>query len=93
MEDKHYPVIDRETDILGLEPFDLIVVITVPMFIGFLLLVFLPVPQFFKVLIAVGTVISIGIMFVKVRKMKHGKNKGYIYRRFQKLLRNYKKIY
>lgn len=88
--DKHYPFLDKETDIIGLEPFDIALIIGIPLGLSIFLFMFLPIG---KTLVMFGVFGLIVYMFIYVRKKKHGKERGYVYREFLKKLRNYKKIY
>jgi len=92
MEYKHYPFLDRETEIAGLELFDIMIVLVFPAI--FSILVFLLTP--FKIVkIAAPFIFFIltAILFVIVRRKKSGKEKGYIYRQIVYRLIGIKRIY
>ena len=87
---KHYPYLDKEIDIAGLEPFEILIFVVAPIIVGALLFIILP----FKIPVVFATFISIVIIYVLVRRKKSGKNKGYVYREFlYKYLPHTKKIY
>lgn len=90
MDLKHYPFLDKEIDVAGLEPFEIALIIALPFLLGLVLFIFSP----FKVPVVVGIVLSVGGLYVYVRKKKSSKAKGYTYREVvYNLLNGYKKIY
>ena len=90
MKYKHYPYMDKETDIAGLELFDFVFVVIIPLAIGILLFTLSPI----KIPIAFLTFAMVIGAYIYVRRKKSGKQKGYIYREFRyKLIGGIKKIY
>jgi len=89
MKYKHYVFLDKETDIAGLEPFELLVVVGLPLGIGIILFIISPI----KIPIAFAIVVSIVFLYIFVRKKKNGKKKGHIYRKVIYDLTGIKKIY
>jgi hypothetical protein len=89
-EDKHFPFLDKEFDILGLEIFDIAVVLVVALTVGVFTFLFLP---FFKfiglIFIPVITMVGLGI----IKKKKQGKERGWVNRQFLKKSRRFKRIY
>ena len=86
---KHYPFLDKEVDIAGLEPFELLL-IAFPLIAGIVLFIISPI----KIPIVFTAFAGVAFMYIFVRKKKSGKNKGYMYR---EVIYNYtisiKKIY
>ena len=86
-QDKHFPFLDKEFDILGLELFEIGVIVVVSLLsalLGFFIFPFL------------GIILPIFIMiggFVYLKKKKSGKERGYWYRRYLKFSRTFKRIY
>lgn len=89
MKYKHFVFLDKETDIVGLEPFELIVVVGLPMAVGIILFIVSPI----KIPIAFATIGTIVGLYVYVRKRKSGKKKGYVYRKIVYEITGIKKIY
>lgn len=90
MDLKHYPFLDKEIDIAGLEPFEIVLVVAFPFFTGLIAFIFSP----FKIPVVVGIVLSIGFLYIYVRKRKSSKAKGYTYREVvYNILSGYTKIY
>ncbi len=90
MKDKHFPFLDKEFDIFGLEIFDIAVVLVLALTIGLFTFLILP---FFKIIgliiFPIITVIGLGI----IKKKKQGKERGWVNRQFLKRSRRFKRIY
>lgn len=89
MKHKHYVFLDKETDIAGLEPFELLIVVGLPLGIGIILFIVSPI----KIPIAFAIALSIAFLYVYVRKKKSGKKKGYTYRKVVYDITGIRKIY
>jgi small-conductance mechanosensitive channel len=85
---KHYPYLDKDLDIAGLEAVDVVVITAISivfLFIGFFL---------FNVIIGILLfVVSFLILYVRIRKLKQNKERGYLVRKIAKFFRGNNELY
>jgi Ca2+-dependent lipid-binding protein len=85
---KHYPYLDKDLDIAGLEFADIAIILGVSitlLIIG--LFMFNMIVGFF---LFVGSFI---ILYIRIRKMKQNKERGYLVRRIAKFFRSNNELY
>lgn len=89
---RHFPFLDKEIDIAGLEPFEIGVVFVVPFLAGIVLFLLVPIGKLMIVFIMFAVSV---FLYVVIRRKKSDKQKGWLYREFvyKWLGRNVKKIY
>jgi len=85
---KHYPYLDKELDVAGLEVIDAAIVVV----LGVIMLVVGVI--FFNVVVGlflfVGTLL---FLYIRMRRLKQNKERGYIARKIAKFLRSSDEIY
>jgi type IV conjugative transfer system protein TraL len=85
---KHYPYLDKDLDIAGLEFTDVMIIIAVSVTLFFVgLFLFNMIVGFF---LFVGSFI---ILYIRIRKMKQNKERGYLVRRMAKFFRSNNDLY
>jgi len=88
-EDKHFPFLDKETDILGLEIFDLGAIAVVSITAAILTFFLIPF-KLFSIFVA-SVILIVG--YILVKKKKTGKERGWLYRQYLKKSRKFNKIF
>jgi hypothetical protein len=85
---KHYPYLDKDLDIAGLEFIDVAIIVAVSivfLFIGLFL---------FNVIVGIFLfVASFLILYIRIRKLKQNKERGYLVRKIAKFLRGNNELY
>jgi len=85
---KHYPYLDKDLDIAGLESVDVVIIAAVSiafLFIGLFL---------FNAIIGIFLfVVSFIILYIRIRKLKQNKERGYLVRKIAKFLRGNNELY
>jgi hypothetical protein len=85
---KHYPYLDKDLDIAGLEFTDVAIITGISvilLFIGLFLFNMIA-----GVFLFVGSFV---ILYIRIRKLKQNKEKGYLVRRIAKFLRSNDELY
>lgn len=85
---KHYPYLDKELDVAGIEAVDAVIVVAlsiVMLIVGVLV---------FNVIVGLFLfVMSLLILYIRVRRLKQNKERGYIARKISKFLRSNEELY
>jgi hypothetical protein len=85
---KHYPYLDKDLDIAGLEFVDIAIILSVS-------LIFLFAGLFlFNLIVGIFLfVVSFLILYIRIRKLKQNKERGYLVRKIAKFFRSNNELY
>ncbi|MBX0311424.1 MAG: hypothetical protein JHC31_06560 [Sulfurihydrogenibium sp.] len=85
---KHYPYLDKDLDIAGLEFVDVAIILAISiafLFIGLF---------FFNMIVGFFLFVSsFLILYIHIRRLKQNKERGYLVRRIAKFFRSSKELY
>jgi len=85
---KHYPYLDKDLDIAGLEFIDVVIITAISIVLLFVGLFFFN--MIISILLFVGSFI---VLYIYIRRLKQNKERGYLVRKIAKFFRSSDELY